>query len=103
MQEANYGLLSISEIGNVIIALKQYVPVIGLIPGRVGSFGGMSITSALMSYLIATKKKKARVGLNGPEVIEQEAGVREFDSSDKDLIWNTLGSRQRVESKSLMN
>ncbi|MCG4305884.1 biotin-independent malonate decarboxylase subunit gamma, partial [Enterococcus lactis] len=58
---------------------------------------GMSITSALMSYLIATKK--ARVGLNGPEVIEQEAGVREFDSSDKDLIWNTLGSRQRVESK----
>ncbi|MDQ8372155.1 biotin-independent malonate decarboxylase subunit gamma [Enterococcus faecium] len=66
LQEANYGLLSISEIGNAIIALKQYVPVIGL---------------------------------NGPEVIEQEAGVREFDSSDKDLIWNTLGSRQRVESK----
>ncbi|WP_165005666.1 MULTISPECIES: biotin-independent malonate decarboxylase subunit beta [unclassified Enterococcus] len=97
LQEANYGLLSISEIGNLIIALKQYVPVIGLIPGRVGSFGGMSITSALMSYLIATKK--ARVGLNGPEVIEQEAGVREFDSSDKDLIWNTLGSHQRVESK----
>ena len=97
LQEANYGLLSISEIGNAIIALKQYVPVIGLIPGRVGSFGGMSITSALISYLIATKK--ARVGLNGPEVIEQEAGVREFDSSDKDLIWNTLGSRQRVESK----
>ena len=97
LQEANYGLLSISEIGNMIIALKEYVPVIGLVPGRVGSFGGMSITSALMSYLIATKK--ARVGLNGPEVIEQEAGVREFDSSDKDLIWNTLGSRQRVESK----
>ena len=97
LQEANYGLLSISEIGNMIIALKEYVPVIGLVPGRVGSFGGMSITSALMSYLIATKK--ARVGLNGPEVIEQEAGVREFDSSDKDLIWNTLGSRQRVKSK----
>ncbi|WP_426288507.1 biotin-independent malonate decarboxylase subunit beta [Enterococcus durans] len=97
LQEANYGLLSISEIGNMIIALKEYVPVIGLVPGRVGSFGGMSITSALMSYLIATKK--ARVGLNGPEVIEQEAGVREFDSSDKDLICNTLGSRQRVESK----
>ncbi|MGG5359438.1 MULTISPECIES: biotin-independent malonate decarboxylase subunit beta [unclassified Enterococcus] len=96
LQEANYGLLSISEFGNLIVALKQYVPVIGLVPGRVGSFGGMSITSALMSYLIATKK--ARVGLNGPEVIEQEAGVREFDSSDKNLIWNTLGARQRVAS-----
>lgn len=97
LQEANYGLLSISEIGNLIIALKKYVPVVGLVPGRVGSFGGMSITSALMSHLIATKK--ARIGLNGPEVIETEAGVREFDSSDKDLIWNTIGSRQRVNAK----
>lgn len=97
LQEANYGLLSISEIGNLIVALKNYVPVIGLVPGRVGSFGGMSITSALMSYLISTKK--ARVGLNGPEVIEQEAGVREFDSSDKDLIWNTIGSRQRLQAQ----
>jgi malonate decarboxylase beta subunit len=97
LQEANYGLLSISEIGNLIVALKQFVPVIGLVPGRVGSFGGMSITSALMSYLIATKK--ARIGLNGPEVIEQEAGVREFDSSDKDLIWNTIGARQRLNAQ----
>ncbi|MDN7047788.1 biotin-independent malonate decarboxylase subunit beta [Lactiplantibacillus plantarum] len=94
LQEANYGLLSISEIQNAVIAIKKYVPVIGLIPGRVGSFGGMSITSAILSYLIATKK--ARIGLNGPEVIEQEAGVREFDSSDKDLIWDTLGTKQRA-------
>ncbi|MCP0887775.1 biotin-independent malonate decarboxylase subunit beta [Ligilactobacillus sp. WILCCON 0076] len=93
LQEANYGLLSISEIQNMIIELKQYVPVIGLIPGRVGSFGGMSITTALMSYIITTDK--ARIGLNGPEVIEQEAGAREFDSSDKNLIWNTLGAKQR--------
>lgn len=97
LQEANYGLLSISEIGNLIVALKKYVPVIGVVPGRVGSFGGMSITSALMSYLISTKK--ARIGLNGPEVIEQEAGVREFDSSDKDLIWNTIGARQRLNAR----
>jgi malonate decarboxylase beta subunit len=97
LQEANYGLLSIAEIGNLIVAIKSYVPVIGLVPGRVGSFGGMSITSALMSYLIATKK--ARIGLNGPEVIEQEAGVREFDSSDKDLIWNTIGAKQRLAAQ----
>ncbi|WP_427910816.1 biotin-independent malonate decarboxylase subunit beta [Pediococcus parvulus] len=96
LQEANYGLLSISEIQNAVMAIKKYVPVVGLIPGRVGSFGGMSITSAILSYLIATKK--ARIGLNGPEVIEQEAGVREFDSSDKDLIWDTLGTKQRSET-----
>lgn len=94
LQEANYGLLSISEIQNTVVALKKYVPVIGVIPGRVGSFGGMSITAATLSYLITTNK--ARVGLNGPEVIEQEAGVREFDSSDKNLIWNTLGTTQRA-------
>lgn len=94
LQEANYGLLSISEIQNAVIALKKFVPVIGLVPGRVGSFGGMSITASILSYLIATKK--ARIALNGPEVIEQEAGVREFDSSDKDLIWNTLGTKQRL-------
>lgn len=96
LQEANYGLLSISEIQNAVIALKKYVPVIGIVPGKVGSFGGMSITSAILSYLITTDK--ARVALNGPEVIEQEAGVREFDSSDKDLIWDTLGTKQRVET-----
>ncbi|WDZ54979.1 biotin-independent malonate decarboxylase subunit beta [Paenibacillus polymyxa] len=96
LQEANYGLLSISEIATQIVALRKYVPVIGLIPGRVGAFGGMSITAELFTTLIATKK--ARLGLNGPEVIEQEAGVMEFDSSDKALIWNTIGANQRFQT-----
>ncbi|RRJ65761.1 biotin-independent malonate decarboxylase subunit beta [Paenibacillus oralis] len=93
LQEANYGLLAISEIGAQVVALRKYVPVVGLIPGRVGAFGGMSITAELFTTLIATKK--ARLGLNGPEVIEQEAGVMEFDSSDKALIWSTIGANQR--------
>ncbi|MFP7471253.1 biotin-independent malonate decarboxylase subunit beta [Niallia taxi] len=93
LQEANYGLLSISEICNQSVALRQYVPVVGLIPGRVGAFGGMSIVAELCTTLLATNK--ARLGLNGPEVIEQEAGVMEFDSSDKALIWNTIGASQR--------
>lgn len=96
LQEANYGLLSISEIATQIVALRKYVPVIGLIPGRVGAFGGMSITAELFTTLIATKK--ARLGLNGPEVIEQEAGVMEFDASDKALIWNTIGANQRFQT-----
>lgn len=96
LQEANYGLLSISEIANQMVALRQYVPVVGLIPGRVGAFGGMSIVAELCTTLLATNK--ARLGLNGPEVIEQEAGVMEFDSSDKALIWNTIGAKQRVRT-----
>ncbi|MFC7395319.1 biotin-independent malonate decarboxylase subunit beta [Scopulibacillus cellulosilyticus] len=93
LQEANYGLLSISEIGSAVAALRQHVPVIGVIPGNVGCFGGMSITAALFSHLIMTKE--ARFGLNGPEVIEQEAGIEEFDSSDRQLIWGTIGGKQR--------
>jgi malonate decarboxylase beta subunit len=34
--------------------------------------------------------------LNGPEVIEQESGIEEFDSSDHDLIWAINGGEQRV-------
>ena len=94
LQEANYGLLSIAEIGAAIVALRQYVPVIGIIPGNIGAFGGMSITAGLCSALIMTRQ--GRLGLNGPEVIEQEAGVREFDSKNRQLIWGTIGGNQRT-------
>ena len=39
---------------------------------------------------------EARLGLNGPEVIEQESGIDEFDSSDRALIWAIHGGEQRV-------
>ncbi|WP_264737697.1 biotin-independent malonate decarboxylase subunit beta [Cytobacillus firmus] len=94
LQEANYGLLSIAEIGAAIVALREYVPVIGVIPGKIGAFGGMSINAGLCSTLIITRE--GRLGLNGPEVIEQEAGIQEFDSTDRQRIWSTIGGRQRV-------
>ncbi len=40
--------------------------------------------------------REARLGLNGPEVIEQESGIDEFDSSDRALIWAIHGGEQRV-------
>lgn len=96
LQEANYGLLSIAEIHAAIVALRKYVPVIAVIPGKVGAFGGMSITAGLCSSIIMTRE--GRLGLNGPEVIEQEAGIREFDSKDRILTWRTLGGAQRLAS-----
>ncbi|PJI06870.1 MULTISPECIES: biotin-independent malonate decarboxylase subunit beta [Clostridium] len=93
LQEANYGLLAISEIQAAVVALRHFVPVIGVIPGKIGCFGGMSMTAGLFSTLIMTPE--GRLTLNGPEVIEQEAGIAEFDSSDKRLIWNTIGGIQR--------
>jgi malonate decarboxylase beta subunit len=94
LQEANLGLLAISEIHSAIVALREFVPVIGVIAGRVGCFGGMAIAAALCTFLIGNEV--GRLGLNGPEVIEQEAGTDEFDAHDRVLIWETLGCRRRL-------
>ena len=75
LQEANLGLAAIAEIQAAIVELRQYQPVIGLVAGPVGCFGGMSIAAGLCSYLLVTRE--ARLGLNGPQVIEQEAGLDE--------------------------
>jgi malonate decarboxylase beta subunit len=34
--------------------------------------------------------------MNGPEVIEQEAGIDELDASDRRRIWQMIGGEQRV-------
>lgn len=93
LQEANLGLEVISEIHNAIVALRRYSPVVGVIAGMVGCFGGMALAAALCSELIITRQ--GRLGMNGPEVIEQEAGIDEFDSSDRELIWSVQGGEQR--------
>jgi malonate decarboxylase beta subunit len=93
LQEANLGLAASAEIHSAIVALRRYVPVIGVVAGMVGCFGGMSLAAALCSHLILTRH--ARLGMNGPEVIEQEAGVAELDSSDRATIWSLMGGEQR--------
>jgi malonate decarboxylase beta subunit len=93
LQEANLGLEAIAEINSSLIALRQHVPVVGVIAGMVGCFGGMSISASLCSYLIMTRE--ARLGLNGPEVIEEQSGIEEFDSKDRQLIWGVNGGEQR--------
>ena len=93
LQEANLGLEVIAEINSSLVALRQLVPVVGVIAGMVGCFGGMSITASLCSYLIMTRE--ARLGLNGPEVIEEQSGIEEFDSKDRQLIWAVNGGEQR--------
>ncbi|MFP6850287.1 MAG: biotin-independent malonate decarboxylase subunit beta [Pseudomonas sp.] len=96
LQEANLGLAAIAEIQAAIVDLRQYQPVIGLVAGPVGCFGGMSIAAGLCSYLLVTRE--ARLGLNGPQVIEQEAGVDEYDSRDRPFIWSMTGGEQRYAS-----
>jgi malonate decarboxylase beta subunit len=93
LQEANLGLNAVAEICSAILDLRPLAPVIGIVAGTVGSFGGMSIAAGLCTRLIVTPQ--ARIGLNGPAVIEQEGGVAEFDSSDHALIWAVDGGEQR--------
>jgi malonate decarboxylase beta subunit len=93
LQEANLGLAAIAEIHAAIIALRRHVPVVGVIAGMVGCFGGMSLAAALCTHLIVTPQ--ARLGMNGPEVIEQEAGIEELDAADRGLIWSLIGGEQR--------
>ncbi len=96
LQEANLGLAAIADIHAAIVDLRRYTPVVGIVAGTVGCFGGMSIAAALCSYLIVTRE--ARLGLNGPQVIEQEAGIEEYDSRDRPFIWSMTGGEIRYQS-----
>jgi malonate decarboxylase beta subunit len=94
LQEANLGLAVVAEVIASMLALRRHAPIITVIAGTVGCFGGMSLAAGLSSYLVMTRE--ARLGLNGPEVIEQESGLEEFDSSDHALVWAIDGGEQRV-------
>ncbi|ANA37338.1 biotin-independent malonate decarboxylase subunit beta [Acinetobacter baumannii] len=96
LQEANLGLAAIAEIQAAIVNLRQYQPVIAVVAGSVGCFGGMSIAAGLCSYIVMTQE--GRLGLNGPQVIEQEAGVREYNAKDRPFIWSITGGNQRFTS-----
>jgi malonate decarboxylase beta subunit len=84
LQEANLGILAVSEICDAIVALRELMP---------GVYGGLSLSTALCSEIIVSEG--ARVGLNGPDVVETESGIDEMDSSDRPLIWRVTGGRQR--------
>jgi len=93
LQEANLGLEAIAEINSSLVTLRRHAAIVCVIAGMVGCFGGMSITASLCSYLIMTRE--ARLGLNGPEVIEEMSGIDEFDAGDRQLIWSVTGGEQR--------
>jgi malonate decarboxylase beta subunit len=93
LQEATLGLAAIAAIQSAIIRLRDHVPVIAVIAGPVGCFGGMSLAAELCTYIIGTPH--GRLGMNGPEVIEQEAGAGEIDASDRAMIWKLVGCETR--------
>lgn len=94
LHEANAGLIAISEIMRAVLdARAAGVPVLALIGGSCGAFGGMGIVAKLCSAIVISEE--GRLALSGPEVIETVAGVEEFDSKDRSLVWRVTGGKHR--------
>ena len=94
LEEANAGEIGSTEIMRSILeAQRAGVPVIGLIGGSCGCFGGAGITSSCCDALIASEE--GRLSVSGPEVIETVMGVEAFDSRDRALVWRTTGGKNR--------
>lgn len=93
LHEANAGLLAHAELMDLLQRTKGKVPVISVIGSKVGCFGGMGFVAAATDVIIMSPE--GRLGLTGPEVIEQEIGKDEFDSADKSLISRTTGGKHK--------
>jgi len=94
LQEANAGELAISEIMRAVIeARREGVHVVGLIGGRAGCYGGGSLIAGCCSALAISEQ--GRLSVSGPEVIETNKGVEEFDSRDRAFVWRTMGGKHR--------
>ena len=93
LHEANAGLLAHAEIMEWIQKCRGKVPVFSLVGSKVGCFGGMGFVCVAADAVIMSSL--GRLGLTGPEVIEQEMGKSEFDSSDRALVYRTTGGRHK--------
>jgi malonate decarboxylase beta subunit len=94
LQEANAGLIAVSEVMRAILSARAAgVPVIVVIGGKYGCFGGMGIAARCATSIILSEE--GRLGLSGPEVIETARGVEEYDSRDRALVWRTVGGKHR--------
>jgi malonate decarboxylase beta subunit len=94
LQEANAGELAVAELMRAIVEARcTGVAVLALVGGKAGAFGGAGLTTATCSRVAISEQ--GRIGVSGPEVIETNKGVEEFDAGDKALVWSTDGGKTR--------
>src|SRR5580704_1024667 len=90
LQEANAGELAVAEVMRAIAQARHAgVTVIAAVGGKAGAFGGAGLTTGTCSRVVVSEQ--GRIGVTGPEVIETNKGVEEFDSADKALVWSVVG------------
>lgn len=94
LHEANAGLIAVSEVMRALLDVRAAgIPVIVLIGGANGCFGGMGIVARCADHIVMSDV--GRLAMSGPEVIEASHGVEEFDSRDRALVWRTTGGKHR--------
>ncbi|QDD65079.1 biotin-independent malonate decarboxylase subunit beta [Herbaspirillum seropedicae] len=94
LHEANAGLIAVSEVMRAVLETRAAgIPVIVLVGGANGCFGGMGIVARCANTVIMSEE--GRLAMSGPEVIETANGVEEFDSRDRALVWRTTGGKHR--------
>jgi malonate decarboxylase beta subunit len=94
LHEANAGLIAVSEVMRAVLDTRAAgIPVIVLIGGSNGCFGGMGIVACCANAIVMSEE--GRLAMSGPEVIETANGVEEFDSRDRALVWRTTGGKHR--------
>jgi malonate decarboxylase beta subunit len=94
LHEANAGLIAVSEVMRAILdARAAGVPVVAMIGGSNGCFGGMGIAARCANTIVMSEE--GRLAMSGPEVIETAHGVEEFDARDRALVWRTTGGKHR--------
>jgi malonate decarboxylase beta subunit len=94
LHEANAGLIAVSEVMRALLDVRHAgIPVVVLIGGSAGCFGGMGIVARCADHIVMSDI--GRLAMSGPEVIEASHGVEEFDSRDRALVWRTTGGKHR--------
>ena len=94
LHEANAGLIAVSEVMRAMLDAREAgIPVVALVGGSNGCFGGMGISARCANTVIMSEE--GRLAMSGPEVIETAGGVEEFDSRDRALVWRTTGGKHR--------
>jgi malonate decarboxylase beta subunit len=94
LHEANAGLVAVSEVMRAVLDVRGAgIPVVTLIGGANGGFGGMGIVARCTNAVVMSEE--GRLAMSGPEVIETANGVEEFDSRDRALVWRTTGGKHR--------
>lgn len=94
LHEANAGLIAVSEVMRALLDVRHAgIPVLVLIGGANGCFGGMGIVARCADQVLMSDL--GRLAMSGPEVIEAAHGVDEFDARDRALVWRTTGGKHR--------